>query len=327
MHIHTHTTAQRARAPSARSHRAANARGKLGAYVLPPELLLHDGIRHIPPGHPLRELRRLRRVVAHGLGALPAWGIKPEEALHLPVRPEHMRHAAHERERRAARARLPVRDDLLHEALVLRRLAVVERRVLDDLPAREPHERLRPEQPAREVVVDFVRKAVREDFLQVRGDVRRRGVVRVVRRGVPVRRGRERERERQDGALRREDERVPDHRARARVVFGVLQRLDRGVLGVRQHRGVSCFVVLDDVDGCLERLLVHRRRERRGVLGADEDADVEKLFLGDLQFLQEAALGSELERRVRRGEVERRDELVDARIQQGISRPEDRVDI
>lgn len=61
----------------------------------------------------------------------------------------------HQRQRGRARARLPVRYHLLDEPLVLGRLAVVERRALDDLPRGEPHEGLWREEAAGEVEEDL----------------------------------------------------------------------------------------------------------------------------------------------------------------------------
>lgn len=124
-------------------------------HILPPQLLLHNRIPDIPPAHPVRKLHRLLRIMLHHLLRVRPRLLEPEEARDLAVRPEWVRDGGQQCERRRTRPGLPVRDHLLHEPLVLRRLAVVERRALGDLPAREPDEGLGAQQTAREVVEDL----------------------------------------------------------------------------------------------------------------------------------------------------------------------------
>ncbi|KAI0046558.1 hypothetical protein FA95DRAFT_1359270 [Auriscalpium vulgare] len=307
---HSHTAVDRSDVSKPHWHK-----GGLDTHVLPPQLLLDDRVRDAPVRHVFRHLHRGLRAVRDELRVGRRWVLEPVRARHLPVPPELVRRAADERERGDARALRELRD-LLHEALVLARVPVVQRWVLDDLPAREPHERHGAQQPAREVEVDLVRQAVREDLVQVRRDVRRGRVVRVVVR-VPVRRRRRRQRERQrlHVALGRQDQRVLDHRARPRVQVRVLDLLAPRVLEERGHRRVPRLVVLDEVDGRLERLLVHRRRERQRVLEPEQDPDVQELVLRDAHVPQDRLFGGERERGRGGQEVNGCNELVDARVE------------
>ena len=152
-------------------------------HVLPPELLLDDGIRHVPAGDALSELGRLLRVVGNGL--LRRGLFEPEVARDLLRLPERMHYARDERKRGRSGPSLAVRDNLLDEPPVFRRLTIIERRVLDNLTCGEPDQGLRTEKASREVEVDLIWEAVGEDFMKVGGNVCCSGMVRVVVR-MPV---------------------------------------------------------------------------------------------------------------------------------------------
>ena len=112
-------------------------------YILPPQFLLHNGIRDMPTRYPFGQLRRLSRVVLDRLLAMRRRCLEPEISMHFSVDPKGVRDTADESKRRRAWAGLPIGDDLLNEPLVFRRLAIIQRRVFYDLAGRKPNKGMR----------------------------------------------------------------------------------------------------------------------------------------------------------------------------------------
>src|SRR5579863_621109 len=93
--------------------------------------------------------------------------VKPKCAGNLPDGPEIVRDAADQGEGGCTGASLSFCDDLLDESPIFVRLSVIQRRMFDYLPASKPYQRLWAQKPARQVEIDFVRKSVSEDFVQI----------------------------------------------------------------------------------------------------------------------------------------------------------------
>ena len=105
----------------------------------------------------------------------------------------------------------------------------------------------------------------------------------------------------------------------------VLDRFDGGVIRKRDDSGMTRLVELDHVDGGFESLFVDGWRERRGVVEADEDANVEKLIFGDREIGEYGTFRGKGERRRSGGQVDGCDELVNAWVKESVSRPKDSV--
>ena len=87
------------------------------------------------------------------------------------------------------------------------------------------------------------------------------------------------------------------------------------------------FVVLDHVDRGFQCLVVHVGRERGRVFEPDQDANIEELVFVDAEVTQDGALRGKGERRRAGGEIERGDQFVHARIEQGVGWTIDGVDV
>lgn len=108
------------------------------------------------------------------------WLFEPKVPADLAVQPKAMADTADESQSSGPRPGLSICDDLFHEAFVLGSFSVVQWRALHDLSGREPNKSLRTKKSTRKIEIDFIRKPVREDFVQVLGNVGSCGVMRMV---------------------------------------------------------------------------------------------------------------------------------------------------
>jgi hypothetical protein len=99
------------------------------------------------------------------------------------------------------------------------------------------------------------------------------------------------------------------------------------MLGKSGHGSVTRLVIPYHVQRLLEGLIMSNRREWRGKVKSDENANVQELIFSNSEFWQKTTLGGERESRSGRYEIQRGNEFVDAWVKQGIGGPVNGVDV
>ena len=164
---------------------------------------------------------------------------------------------------------------------------------------------------------------MRENFMQVGRDVCSGGMMNRRWRAARRRSG---QGEGLTCSLGGEDKRELHHRACAGVKVLVTQRL-RVLVVIRRDCHMSGLVELDHVHSRLETLVMHRRREWLNMVEADEYTDVKELILADAEIAQNGLFGDKSEGGWVCGEVYGCNELVHTRVEKGVCRPIDGMDV